>query len=431
MLVALAIRDIVIIDRLSIDFAGGLTVLTGETGAGKSILLDSLSLALGGRGDAALVRARRRAGRCHRRLRRAGGHPARAILADSGIEAEGDLILRRVQGADGRSRAFVNDQPVSVGAAAPGRRGAGRDPRPARRPRAWSTPAVHRALLDAFGGLDAERDGGRRPRIARWRAAEAAVAALRGADRRGPRARPTTCAPRSTNWRRWRRSRTRRRRSPTGAQQMMRAEKIAGDIAEAHETVAGVGLAGADPGEPGAPAGAQGAGGRRAARRAVAALDKALDALEEAEQALADGAGRGQFRSARAGAHRGAPVRAARRGAQALRHGRRSAGAGRAHGRRSCGAGIRRGASRRAGEGGGRRARRLRHDGRGAVAEAPRRRARSLEKAVAAELPALKLERARLPRRHRRAMPTRRAEAGIDDVAFHGAHQSRHRSRAR
>ena len=149
MLVALAIRDIVIIDRLSSDFSGGLTVLTGETGAGKSILLDALSLALGGRGDASLVRDGADEGDVTAVFDVPPGHPARAILAASGIEAEGDLILRRVQGADGRSRAFVNDQPVSVVAAAPGRRRAGRDPRPARRPRhgrAVDAPRAARCL---------------------------------------------------------------------------------------------------------------------------------------------------------------------------------------------------------------------------------------------------------------------------------------------
>ena len=114
MLAALAIRDIVIIDRLSIDFSAGMTVLTGETGAGKSILLDALSLALGARGDAALVRAGAEQGDVTAVFDVAAGHPVRAMLAASGIDSDGDLILRRVQGADGRSRAFVNDQPVSV-----------------------------------------------------------------------------------------------------------------------------------------------------------------------------------------------------------------------------------------------------------------------------------------------------------------------------
>ena len=153
MLVALAIRDIVIIDRLSTDFSSGLTAFTGETGAGKSILLDALSLALGGRGDASLVRGDSPQGDVTAVFDVAPDHPARAILADSGIDAEGDLILRRVQGSDGRSRAFVNDQPVSVvllhqlGAALVEIHGQHAD-------RAMVEPAMHRVLLDAFGKLE-------------------------------------------------------------------------------------------------------------------------------------------------------------------------------------------------------------------------------------------------------------------------------------
>ena len=81
MLSRLSIRDIVLIDRLDIDFAAGLAVLTGETGAGKSILLDAFALALGARGDAALVRARRRAGSGHGGFELAADHPARRLLA--------------------------------------------------------------------------------------------------------------------------------------------------------------------------------------------------------------------------------------------------------------------------------------------------------------------------------------------------------------
>ncbi|MEP2743066.1 AAA family ATPase, partial [Bauldia litoralis] len=114
MLVALSIRDIVLIDRLSIDFTKGMTVLTGETGAGKSILLDSLSLALGGRGDSALVRQGAEQGDVTAVFEPGVDHPVWAVLDESAIEAEGTLILRRIQSGDGRSRAFVNDSPVSV-----------------------------------------------------------------------------------------------------------------------------------------------------------------------------------------------------------------------------------------------------------------------------------------------------------------------------
>src|SRR5690348_6554679 len=114
MLSRLSIRDIVLIDRLDIDFAPGLAVLTGETGAGKSILLDAFALALGARGDQSLVRHGQEQGQVSAMFELARNHPAQAILAEHGIPVEDPLILRRVQFADGRTRAFVNDQAVSV-----------------------------------------------------------------------------------------------------------------------------------------------------------------------------------------------------------------------------------------------------------------------------------------------------------------------------
>src|SRR5690606_29811443 len=97
-----------------IAFPGGMSVLTGETGAGKSILLDALSLALGARGDTGLVRHGASQGQVTAVFDVPGNHPARALLAQNAIDGEGDIILRRVQGADGRTRVFVNDQPASV-----------------------------------------------------------------------------------------------------------------------------------------------------------------------------------------------------------------------------------------------------------------------------------------------------------------------------
>src|SRR5690349_21860724 len=111
MLSRLSIRDIVLIDRLDIDFASGLSVLTGETGAGKSILLDAFALALGGRGDAGLVRQGTEQGHVTAAFDVAPDHPARTLLAENDIPADDMLILRRAQLADGRTRAFVNDQP--------------------------------------------------------------------------------------------------------------------------------------------------------------------------------------------------------------------------------------------------------------------------------------------------------------------------------
>src|SRR5689334_19126389 len=114
MLARLSIRDIVLIERLDIEFSRGLAMLTGETGAGKSILLDAFALALGGRGDAGLVRQGAGQGTVTAAFDVPPGHPACVLLAENDIPAEDMLILRRVQLADGRTRAFINDQPVSV-----------------------------------------------------------------------------------------------------------------------------------------------------------------------------------------------------------------------------------------------------------------------------------------------------------------------------
>ena len=97
MLASLAIRDIVLIDKLDIELAPGLTILTGETGAGKSILLDAFALALGARGDGALVRAGQPQGQVTAVFDVPAAHPARVFAAAQDIAAEGDLILRRVQ----------------------------------------------------------------------------------------------------------------------------------------------------------------------------------------------------------------------------------------------------------------------------------------------------------------------------------------------
>ena len=151
MLARLSIRDIVLIERLDIDFAPGLSVLTGETGAGKSILLDALSLALGARGDASLVRHGAAQGQVSAVFDVPANHPARAILAENALDDDGDIILRRVQTADGRTRVFVNDQPSSVTLM----RDIGRalvEIHGQHDERALVDAAAHRDLLDAFGG---------------------------------------------------------------------------------------------------------------------------------------------------------------------------------------------------------------------------------------------------------------------------------------
>ncbi|SMQ69987.1 DNA replication and repair protein RecN [Devosia lucknowensis] len=155
MLNALSVRNIVLIDQLDLALDSGMTVLTGETGAGKSILLDALTLALGGRGDASLVRQGQDSGQVVAVLELAVDHPARALLRDNAIADDEDVILRRVQFADGRTRAFINDQPVSasllqkVGSQIVEIHGQHDD-------RALVDVATHRAALDAFGELASE-----------------------------------------------------------------------------------------------------------------------------------------------------------------------------------------------------------------------------------------------------------------------------------
>ncbi|HEY9012276.1 MAG TPA: DNA repair protein RecN [Devosia sp.] len=153
MLSALSVRNIVLIDQLDLGLDQGLTVLTGETGAGKSIVLDALTLALGGRGDASLVRTGAESGQVVAVLALPREHPAREALRDNDIADDEDVILRRVQFADGRTRAFINDQPVSAGLL----QTVGRlvvEIHGQHDDRALVDVATHRAALDAFGGHD-------------------------------------------------------------------------------------------------------------------------------------------------------------------------------------------------------------------------------------------------------------------------------------
>jgi DNA repair protein RecN (Recombination protein N) len=280
MLSRLSIRDIVLIDRLDIDFADGLAVLTGETGAGKSILLDAFALALGARGDAALVRQGVEQGQVIAAFEIDRGHPVRGLLKanDIAIAADDELILRRVQFADGRTRAFVNDQPVSVqalkqlGEALVEIHGQHDE-------RALVDAATHRRLLDAFGGL--ETDAGKVE--GRWDARRAAAAAAAAHRAEVDRAR------REGDWLRHAVDELGKLAPQPGEETalanrrtgMMQAEKVAGDLRDAYDVIAGT-----NSSVP-ALAGAIRRLERRASQApqlvepAVKALDTALTALEE------------------------------------------------------------------------------------------------------------------------------------------------------
>jgi len=154
---SISVRNIVLIDQLDIGLEAGLTTLTGETGAGKSILLDALTLALGGRGDASLVRHGQESGQVIAVLQLPEDHPARVAIREQGIADDAELIMRRVQYADGKTRAFINDQPVGAGLM----QSIGRqliEIHGQHDDRALIDAATHRSLLDAYGALDSETE---------------------------------------------------------------------------------------------------------------------------------------------------------------------------------------------------------------------------------------------------------------------------------
>jgi len=288
MLARLSIRDIVLIERLDIEFSRGLAVLTGETGAGKSILLDAFALALGGRGDSGLVRHGAEQGQVTATFDVPKGHPAARILSENGLDDTSsqescEMILRRVQLADGRTRAFINDQSISVqtlkavGAVLVEIHGQHDE-------RALVDASTHRQLLDAFAGLEKEVSAletlweVRRTantvldahRASMERAAREADYLRHAADElkalKPKEGEETALAGRRTT--------------------MMQGEKIASDLREAQEAVGG----------PHSPVPALAAAVRRLERRAanspalvepaVKAIDIAINALEEADQHL-------------------------------------------------------------------------------------------------------------------------------------------------
>jgi DNA repair protein RecN (Recombination protein N) len=283
MLARLSIRDIVLIERLDIEFSRGLAVLTGETGAGKSILLDAFALALGGRGDSGLVRHGAEQGQVTATFDIPKGHPATRILSENGLDDTGEMILRRVQLADGRTRAFINDQSISVqtlkavGAVLVEIHGQHDE-------RALVDASTHRQLLDAFAGLEKE--------VAAletlWEARRTANQALN--EHRASMER----AAREADYLRHAADELKTLKPKDGEETalaerrttMMQGEKIASDLREAQEAVGG----------PHSPVPALAAAVRRLERRAanspalvepaVKAIDIAINALEEADQHL-------------------------------------------------------------------------------------------------------------------------------------------------
>lgn len=155
MLTRLSIRNVVLIEKLDLDFSAGLAVLTGETGAGKSILLDALGLALGYRAEARMLRNGADQAVVSAAFDVPRDHSSRRDLEENGIDASDDvIILRRVLGDDGRTKSFVNDQPVSVGLL----KRIGEhlvEIHGQFETQRLLDPAGHRALLDAYGGFDA------------------------------------------------------------------------------------------------------------------------------------------------------------------------------------------------------------------------------------------------------------------------------------
>jgi DNA repair protein RecN (Recombination protein N) len=285
MLVNLSIRNIVLIDQLDLAFGGGLTVLTGETGAGKSILLDAFSLTLGARGDGGLVREGEAQGQVTAVFELGLDHPALAAANAQDIETDGALILRRVQLADGRTRAFVNDQRVTSQALRAITRelveihGQHDD-------RALVDSSTHRQLIDAFGGLD--------PQLSTTRAAHA-----RWRELRAERARETERIEKvraDADYLRHAFGELEKLDARPGEEEelasrraaMMQAEKVVSDLRDVAEAISG----------DYSPMSALTAALRRLQRRqtqapaliepAAQALDSAISALDVAGQALDD-----------------------------------------------------------------------------------------------------------------------------------------------
>ena len=293
MLTALSIRDVVLIERLDLSFDQGLTVLTGETGAGKSILLDSLGLALGARAESGLVRASAEQATVTACFSPPDDHAVISVLEEHGLAAEDDIVLRRIVTRDGRSRAFVNDHPVGVGLLR--RIGALLvEVQGQHEQMSLADPASHAGLLDAFGvplplrAATAEAWRGWRDALVRLEQAREAIAAAERDEEwlRHAVEELGTLAPRIGEEESLARERQRLQ------QNERRAEAIAGALAE---------LTPRDRKSAGpaaalraasrallrlAPSGQSEAGVANPAEPAMAALERAEEALAEAETLL-------------------------------------------------------------------------------------------------------------------------------------------------
>ena len=275
------IRDMLIIDRLELSFQPGLNVLTGETGAGKSILLDSLGFVLGWRGRAELVRAGAEQGEVTAAFDLPAGHAGRVVLEEAGIEIEdGEVILRRINTRDGRKTAWINDRRVSgevlrnLSETLVELHGQHDD-------RGLLNPRGHRLMLDTFAGLNADIE---KCRVA-WRALSVAAKALKAAEVRVAEARAEeeylrhavaeldALMPLAGE----------EATLDTQRRLMQAAEKIRSDIVKAREAI---GLQGAEGAVSDAVRWLNGVAGK-----AEGGLDSALEALERAALALDEAQG--------------------------------------------------------------------------------------------------------------------------------------------
>ncbi|MEL6685458.1 MAG: AAA family ATPase, partial [Pseudomonadota bacterium] len=284
MLRGLDIRDMLIIDRLELAFQPGLNALTGETGAGKSILLDALGFVLGWRGRAELVRQGAEQGEVTAWFDLPADHPAMAVLEEAGITVEDELILRRINTRDGRKTAWINDRRVSgevlraLSDTLVELHGQHDD-------RGLLNPRGHRQMLDSYAGLEAALEKARKS----WRALSAAQRDLQAAETRIAEARAEedylrhavaeldTLAPEAGE----------EATLDTQRRLMQAAEKIRADIAKASDAL---GLQGAEGMVGDASRWLQGVADDAEGRldAPLEALERVLLGLDEAQRGVAD-----------------------------------------------------------------------------------------------------------------------------------------------